>query len=104
MVKALPAMPAMPQPRPKVITIDLSGVMPTAPAITRFCTTARTCLPTRPEQHVATAIVIRMVSAITNMPLIGIWMESVACHDPIIQSGNSTPTSRAAEHGTVGLL
>ena len=40
-------------------------------------------------------MVIRVVSAITNMPLIGIWIESVTCQEPIIQSGSSTPTSRA---------
>ena len=38
---------------------------------------------------------MKIVSPIVSRPLIGIWMLSVACTAPIIQGGNSTPTSRA---------
>ena len=47
MVKALPATPAMPQPRPKVSRSTRRVSMPTAPLMVRFETTARTCSPQR---------------------------------------------------------
>lgn len=96
MVKAEPAMPAMPQPIPKVRRSTFSVLMPTAPAMTRFCTTARTCWPQR-ERYiiVPTTTVMSTVSTMMNMPLIGISMVSVACQEPSIQAGRSTPTSRA---------
>ena len=47
LVKAEPATPAMPQPRPKVNRSTRSVLMPVAPAIMRFCTTARTWRPQR---------------------------------------------------------
>lgn len=96
MVKALPATPAMPHPSANVPRSTRSVLMPTAPAIVRFCTTARTCRPQR-ERYMssATAPVISRVSAITNKPLIGTSIVSVSWSEPIIQSGSSTPTSRA---------
>ena len=35
------------------------------------------------------------VKPMTNKPLIGTSIVSVTCSEPIIQGGNSTPTSRA---------
>ena len=40
----------------------------------------------------------------TNRPLIWTSIVSVTCSEPIIQAGNSTPTSRAPKTGAEGLL
>ena len=49
-------------------------------------------------------MVISMVRLITNMPLMGIWMSSVACHDPIIQSGQFDADLARTKDRTIGLL
>jgi hypothetical protein len=70
--------------------------MPTAPLIVRFDTTARTCRPQRDLNiKSATMPVMISVSPITNRPLICTSIVSVTLSEPIIQSGNCTPTSRA---------
>ena len=96
MVKAEPATPAMPQPRPKVMRSTIFVLMPTAPAMTRFWITARTFLP-QPDLYIRnqTPKVISSVSPITNRPLIGTSMMSVRLIEPRRYSGKVTPTSRA---------
>jgi len=96
MVKALPAMPAMLQPSPKVTRSTRPVSMPTAPAMTRLPITARTRLP-RGERKISiqTATIMPIVMHMTMMPLIGTSTVSVSCAAPIILSGSSTPTSRA---------
>ena len=70
--------------------------MPTAPAMIRFCTTARTWRPQRDLYKTqATTTVISTVRPITNTPLIGTSMLSVTLSEPSIHCGSSTPTSRA---------
>ena len=44
---ATPAMPAMPDPRPKVSMLMRSGLMPMLAAMLGFCVTARTSRPNR---------------------------------------------------------
>ena len=44
---ATPAMPAMPEPRPKVSMLMRSGLMPMEAAMRGFCVTARTSSPRR---------------------------------------------------------
>ena len=86
----------MPHPSAKVARSTPAVLMPTASAMGRFCTTARTFLP-QPERYISryTANAMDRAMTITNRPLMGISTRSVTWKAPIIHSGRSTPTSRA---------
>ncbi len=89
MVKALPATPAMPQPRPNVKRSTRSVSIPTALGHRSVGHhRAHLLAPAHAEnQQIDTNTVINAVSTMTIMPLIGIWIVSVRLVAPIIQSG-----------------
>ena len=93
-VKAAPAMPAMPQPMAKVNRSVFWVLMPMALAIVRLLTVART---RRPQRLFASAIstppVTTAVSASTNRPLIGMSSPGCGAHEPISQPGSVGLTS-----------
>src|SRR5487761_2802702 len=95
-VKQAPATPAMPQPTAKVTRSMFLVLMPTAPAMTRFCVVACTFIPQLVRnRNSTTAPVTRIDMTITKMPLSGISMSGVGFHEPISQSGRVALTSRA---------
>ena len=93
-VKAAPATPAIPQPIAKVIRSVRRVLMPVALAMGRLATVARTRRPQR-ERYSANSrpAVTTSVSAITNMPLIGMSSPSAGAQEPISQSGSVGLTS-----------
>ncbi|MNL46098.1 hypothetical protein D3C87_1687830 [compost metagenome] len=94
-VKAAPAMPAIPQPSENVTRSTRFVSMPTAPLMARFCTVARTCRPQVERNNAKSSPpVSRMLMDMTNRPLMGMSTPSSGCQEPISQSGSVGLTSR----------
>ena len=94
-LRATPAMPAMPEPSPKVMASTHWERTPMARAMARFCDTARTCRPSR------VLFRIRNRRAKTSRQKRMIYMRfrvrdrtSLTCQEPDIQAGVSTERLR----------
>ena len=96
MVNTAPAMPARPEPSAKVMASTRCVSMPTAPAMARFCVTARTFSPHGVRYSSRyTPVATSAVSPTMKIRVSGSWMPAVGSHAPASHAGSGTLTSCA---------